>query len=167
MLIVPLLLAFSWLNFLWNFLGALLLLVSLILIIIILIQDSKGAGLTSAFGAGPGGESLLGARMQKDVARYTSYLAAVFAMIVIAMGLLGNCRAKLGSAGAVGAGGSAPTAEAQKEPAAGPSGIPAPVPPGALTPAGGQPPAATPPGQPSTTPPSGSGGPPAGPPAKK
>ena len=96
-------LAVQWLNVLWNVLGGLLVLVSLLMIVVILIQDSKGAGLTSAFGAGPGGESLLGARMQKDIARWTAYFGVIFAALVIAMGLLGNCRARYGSAGAAGA----------------------------------------------------------------
>lgn len=113
----------SGLDILWHFLGGLLVLVSLILIFIILIQDSKGAGLTSAFGAGPGGESLLGARMQRDVARYTAILGTVFALIVIAMGLLGNCRARYGSAGAAGAKAPPAAEEVKKDEPAG-AGVP-------------------------------------------
>jgi preprotein translocase subunit SecG len=88
---------------LWHVLGVLLVLISLVLIVVILMQDSKGAGLTSAFGAGPGGESLLGARMQRDVARYTAYLTLIFTAIVIAMGLIGNHIVRFGSVGAAGA----------------------------------------------------------------
>src|SRR5262245_14293032 len=96
-------LAVNWLNWVWNTLGVILVVISLLMIVVILIQDSKGAGLTSAFGAGPGGESLLGARMQRDVARWTAYFGIIFAAVVIAMGLLGNCRARYGSAGTSGA----------------------------------------------------------------
>ncbi len=96
-------LAFTWVGLIWNVLGFFLLVVSVMLIAIILVQDSKGAGLTSAFGAGPGGESLLGARMQKDVARYTAWIAGIFSVIVLAMGLLGNYEREHSSAAATGA----------------------------------------------------------------
>jgi len=110
---MALVLAFSGANFIWNFLGVILVLICLFLIVIILMQDSKGAGLTSAFGAGPGGESLLGARMQKDVARWTAYLSLAFGIIVIIMGLLGNYILRYGTAGVAGA--KAPTAQAPAE----------------------------------------------------
>jgi protein translocase SecG subunit len=96
----------------WNVLGAILLIICFLLTIIILIQDSKGAGLTSAFGAGPGGESLLGARMQKDVARWTAILAGLFGVIVVIMGLLGTFKQKT-SYGSVGA---KPVAESKEQP---------------------------------------------------
>jgi len=110
---MALVLAFSGANFIWNFLGVILVLICLFLIVIILMQDSKGAGLTSAFGAGPGGESLLGARMQKDVARWTAYLSLAFGIIVIIMGLLGNYILRYGTAGVAGA--KAPTSQAPVE----------------------------------------------------
>ncbi len=127
----------SWLGFFWNFLGAVLVLICLLLTIVILIQDSKGAGLTSAFGAGPGGESLLGARMQKDVARWTIYLATAFSVIVIVMGLIGTYTYRYDTAATAGAKASAPKAAAPAVPgpAAGPeSGAAAPAP--AIPPAG-------------------------------
>jgi protein translocase SecG subunit len=143
---------------LWTFLAVVLVLVSLFMIVIILIQDSKGAGLTSAFGAGPGGESLLGARMQRDVARWTAYLGIIFGAVVIAMGLLGNCRARYGSAGAAGA--KAPTvltppapSEGAAESTTAPSGgAPASPPAGSHEGAPGLTPPASTPGTPGATP---------------
>ena len=103
MLLTTTVLAFLDLNFVWHALGVVVFLLSVVLILVIMVQDSKGAGLTSAFGAGPGGESLLGARMQRDIARYTSILATGFVLLVISMGLLGNCRLQTLSAGSAGA----------------------------------------------------------------
>ncbi len=123
-------LAFTWVGLIWNVLGVILLVVSVMLIAIILIQDSKGAGLTSAFGAGPGGESLLGARMQKDVARYTAWIAFFFSAIVLAMGLLGTYEREHSSAAATGAN----AAPANPEPGAPTSdaGLPGATPPGSI-----------------------------------
>jgi preprotein translocase subunit SecG len=70
-------------GFFWGLLAFVLVIVCLLLIAIILIQDPKGGGLASAFGAGPGGESLLGARAQRDVATWTGWLTAAFLFIVI------------------------------------------------------------------------------------
>ncbi len=50
--------------------------ISILLIVIVLMQDSKAGGL-SGFGA-QGGETILGARGQKDLARITTYLAIGF-----------------------------------------------------------------------------------------
>jgi len=97
------LLAVGFFDIIWNLLAVALGVISIVLIAIILIQDSKGAGLTSAFGAGPGGESLLGARMQKDVARWTIYISIVFTIIVIVMAFLGNAIYRSTTFGAAGA----------------------------------------------------------------
>ncbi len=112
---LAILLALDFASITWNLLAGILVLICIILITIILIQDSKGAGLTSAFGAGPGGESLLGARMQKDVARWTIYISIVFGTIVIIMCLLGNYITRYGTAGAAGAK-SPPAAESVEQP---------------------------------------------------
>jgi len=62
-------------------------LIALILVGVILMQDSKEGGLGGAFGgAGMGGEGLLGARGQKDIAKCTAILAIIFAVLVIALG---------------------------------------------------------------------------------
>ncbi len=95
-------LALSWLNILWHFFGVIVVLLCVFLTAIILMQDSKGAGLTSAFGAGPGGESLLGARMQKDVARWTAIVAGIFGVLVLVMGLMGTYISRYVTAGEAG-----------------------------------------------------------------
>jgi protein translocase SecG subunit len=118
---LAMILAVNWLTFCWHFLGVIVVLLCVFLTAIILMQDSKGAGLTSAFGAGPGGESLLGARMQKDVARWTAITAGIFGVLVLIMGLLGTYIYRYGTVGAAGVK-SPPAAES---PAPGPeSGLP-------------------------------------------
>jgi len=124
----------TWLSFTWHFLGVIVVLLCLFLIAIILIQDSKGAGLTSAFGAGPGGESLLGARMQKDVARWTAITAGIFGVLVLVMGLMGTYIYRFGSAGDVGARTPAAAESPVEAPGMLPSGVPPTVPP-AVSPA--------------------------------
>lgn len=64
-----------------------LVLVSLLLIGIILIQDSKGGGLSGAFG-GAGGNELLGASGQKQMAKVTTVFSIGFFVLCIAIGLL-------------------------------------------------------------------------------
>src|ERR1041385_2983639 len=123
----PLFLAILWPNVIWNFLGFILVIVSLLLTIVILMQDSKGGGLTSAFGAGPGGESLLGARMQRDIARWTAILATIFGVLVIIMGLLGTWKSRT-SFGTVGAKSPVEQRESAPSGAAGPAESPAPAP---------------------------------------
>ena len=154
---LAMILAINWLTFCWHFLGVILILLCLFLTAIILMQDSKGAGLTSAFGAGPGGESLLGARMQKDVARWTAITAGIFGVIVLIMGLLGTYIYRYGTVGAAGAR-NAPAAEAPELPGSALPGLPpeAPktTPPAGATPGGIPPAPAVPPAP--VTPPAGS-----------
>ena len=76
-------------DFVWSLLAVVVFFIGLLLITIILIQDSKDSGLTSAFGGGGGG-ALLGARMQKGLARLTTVLAIVFAVSVLIMGIIGG-----------------------------------------------------------------------------
>lgn len=65
----------------------LVVIVALVLIGIILIQDSKAGGLTSAFGGG-GGDSLLGATGQKQISKVTAYISVVFFGLCILIGVL-------------------------------------------------------------------------------
>lgn len=97
-------LAVTKLGVLWGFLAFLLGFISLALILIILIQDPKGGGLSSAFGGGPGGESLLGAQAQKDVTRFTGILSCAFVIVLLAMVLIDNHALIKESVGGFGAG---------------------------------------------------------------
>jgi preprotein translocase subunit SecG len=58
--------------------------VSLVLIGVILIQKGRGGGLTGAFGMGGGSDTLLGSIQNKEIVRWTAYLAAAFLIIAIA-----------------------------------------------------------------------------------
>ena len=87
----PSILAMGFLDFVWGLLATVVFFVGLLLIVIILIQDSKDGGLSGAFGgSGGGGSALMGAGMQKGLARITSMLAVVFALCVVVMGIIGN-----------------------------------------------------------------------------
>ena len=84
----PSLLLFAWGSAVWTLLSLVVFLVSILLVVLILIQDSKDTGLTSAFGGGGGGSALLGARMQKDLAKMTAILGIVLAVSLIIMGFI-------------------------------------------------------------------------------
>ena len=75
----------SWQGVIWGILATALIITSLLLIAIILIQDPKGGGLTSAFGAGPGGDSIIGAQAQKGVTLWTCYFTIAFIAMVFLM----------------------------------------------------------------------------------
>ena len=83
-------LALGWLNIFWGFLAVLLVILCLGLIMIILIQDPKGGGLASAFGAGPSGESLLGAQAQQEITRITGWMTGILMAVVLTMVLIDN-----------------------------------------------------------------------------
>ena len=68
---------------LWVALG----IVSVMLIGIVLLQDSKAGGLSTAFGGG-GGDTLLGAHGQKDLAKGTVILVILFFILSITGGVL-------------------------------------------------------------------------------
>ena len=84
------LLAWDGSSLLSGFLALVLVFLGLGLILVILIQDPKGGGLASAFGAGPGGDSILGAQATKDISRITMYMSIALAVVIIAMGILDN-----------------------------------------------------------------------------
>ena len=74
---------------LWVLAGCLIFILAVILIVVILLQDSKDGGLGGAFGGGGmGGESLLGARGQKGVVKFTAIVGIVFGALVIVWGSL-------------------------------------------------------------------------------
>ncbi len=83
-------LALGWLNIFWGFLAVLLVILCLALIMIILIQDPKGGGLASAFGAGPSGESLLGAQAQQEITRITGWMTGILMVVVLTIVLIDN-----------------------------------------------------------------------------
>ena len=60
--------------------------VSVLLILIVLMQDSKG-GLGGAFGGAGGSGQLLGARGQSDLSRWTVWLSVAFFVLVLVLGI--------------------------------------------------------------------------------
>lgn len=75
------------LDWAWYLLSVVVFFAALFMIGLILLQDSKDSGLTSAFGGG-GSSSLMGARMQKDLAKLTGILAAVLTFSLFTMGVI-------------------------------------------------------------------------------
>ncbi len=71
----------------------LLWLVSLMLIGVILLQTSRGAGMASVFGGGGGADSLLGTRTTSFLTRATAVLAALFLVLSISLGRMSGVRA--------------------------------------------------------------------------
>jgi protein translocase SecG subunit len=98
----------SW-STLWGLLSVVVFIVGLLLTIIILVQDSKDSGLTGAFG-GSGGSALMGARMQKDLAKITAALGVILAICLVSMGLI-TAKTTRDSIGAAGASDAPPTSE--------------------------------------------------------
>ena len=78
-------LALAWSSFLWNFGAATVFFLAAVLVLVILIQDSKDGGLGGAFGGG-GGDSLLGAKAQQGITRFTSILGIVLAVLLLCLG---------------------------------------------------------------------------------
>jgi protein translocase SecG subunit len=168
------LLVLAWLSgAIWGFLSVVVFLVSILLIFVILIQDSKDTGLTSAFGGAGGGNALLGARMQKELAKITAVMGIILAFSLGVMGFItaNTANQSIGADSAL-----PPPAEAPPTPGGAgledtgngfdplrPGGF-APLPPGGTTPPGGSTPptGVTPPGGAtlpgSTTPPPGASG---------
>jgi len=101
-------LLWTWSGFFWGTLSLAAFLLGLLLILLILFQDSKDTGLTSAFGGG-GSSALMGARMQKDLAKLTAIFAAALAICLVLMGRIGRFQTDE-SFGTVGAGGAPPAA---------------------------------------------------------
>jgi protein translocase SecG subunit len=95
------LLLVAWSGIIWGFLSVVVFVLCLLLTLIILIQDSKDTGLTSAFGGVGGGNALLGARMQKDLAKLTAIFGGVLAVCLIIMGLM-TTSMRHGSVGSAG-----------------------------------------------------------------
>ena len=87
MMLETVFLALTFAEGVWYLLSFVVFLTTLGLIGLILLQDSKDTGLTSAFGGG-GNTSLMGARMQKDLAKMTGVLAAVLAISLFTMGII-------------------------------------------------------------------------------
>jgi preprotein translocase subunit SecG len=116
-------LALGLLNVFWGLLAFLLVFLCLFLIAIILIQDPKGGGLSSAFGAGPGGDSILGAQAQKGVTRVTSVLFCILVAVTLAMVLIDNIWLSQASSGTA----LPPSQEASAVDGTGPEDAPGPL----------------------------------------
>jgi len=94
-------LAWTWTDVTWYLISAVLFFVICLMIGLILIQDSKDTGLTSAFGGGSS-TALLGAKMQKELARFTAILGIVMAICLFSMGLI-TSKSTVQTIGATGA----------------------------------------------------------------
>jgi preprotein translocase subunit SecG len=57
--------------------------VCLTLIGLVLLQKGKGGGLTGAFGAGGGSDTFLGAIQNREIVRWTTYVAIAFFSIAV------------------------------------------------------------------------------------
>lgn len=84
----PSLLAWTGAGILTTLLSVVVFIVGILLVLVILIQDSKDTGLTSAFGGASGGGALLGARMQKELARITTILAVTLSVSLLIIGFI-------------------------------------------------------------------------------
>ena len=63
---------------------SLTIIVSILLILVVLLQSSKGSGLASAFGVGMGAAQVLGVRRTADIlSRTTTYLAVIFMLLCV------------------------------------------------------------------------------------
>ena len=78
-------LAINWPVIFWNVAAVVLFFLGLFLILVILIQDSQGGGLGGSFGGG-GGDSMLGARAQRGITKFTAVLGAIFAGMIVVLG---------------------------------------------------------------------------------
>src|SRR5437867_8655319 len=87
----------------WHVLSFVVFVVSVLMVGVILIQDSKDTGLTNAFGGGGSSNALLGARMQKDLAKFPAILGILLSVCLMIMGLLDANRGRK-SLGTVNAG---------------------------------------------------------------
>ena len=84
-------LAWTWSGAIGGLLGVVVFFVSILMVVLILVQESKDGGLSGAFGGvGGGGSALFGASMQKDLAKFTAFLAIVFAVSILIMGILSS-----------------------------------------------------------------------------
>jgi preprotein translocase subunit SecG len=102
---IPEVLLLAWSSVIWTLLAVVVFFICIILTAIILIQDSKDTGLTSAFGGAGGGSALMGARMQKDLAKLTAILGAILAISLLIMGFIttGSETQSFGAEGSTGA----------------------------------------------------------------
>lgn len=72
------------------FFGILSILVAIVMILAVVIQNSKGGGLSSTFGAG-GATQILGARRSNEfIEKFTWYLAIGLAVLAFAANVSGN-----------------------------------------------------------------------------
>jgi preprotein translocase subunit SecG len=72
--------------------------ICLALIAIVLLQVGKGAGFAGAFGAGGGTQTVFGARAGTFLTKLTTWLAALFMILALAMAVL-SAKARPGAGG--------------------------------------------------------------------
>jgi len=101
-----------------GFLMALLIIVSVLLCLLILFQETKGGGLAGAL-SGAGMKSAFGAKTAQKLTIFTAYVAAVFFALVMVLGVMGKQRRGIVEKGIK----AAPQQTAPKE-AAGPLALP-------------------------------------------
>lgn len=80
-------------EFLYSLLTVLLLIVSGLLILLVLMQKTKGAEIGAVFGSGAA-KAILGASAATILTKITYWLGAIFMVIVIGMSYLSNHMAK-------------------------------------------------------------------------
>lgn len=74
----------------FTILGVLSILLAIALILVVIIQNSKGGGLSSTFGSASGATQLLGSRRSNEaIEKITWYLAGGLALIVFLANIIG------------------------------------------------------------------------------
>jgi preprotein translocase subunit SecG len=79
-------------------LAALLLVVCVFLIFLVLSQDVKGGGLAGALSGGAV-QSAFGGRSAESITKLTAWVAAIFFVLIIAIGLLSSRASRVGLTG--------------------------------------------------------------------
>ncbi|MFN0202304.1 MAG: preprotein translocase subunit SecG [Bacteroidia bacterium] len=74
-------------------LGGLLIVASIVMVLAVLIQNSKGGGINTAFGAAGNAAQMLGARRGNElIEQITWYLAIFIAILAVSTNIIGNMK---------------------------------------------------------------------------